>query len=100
MIEKRIYRVLELLHFYSDTFARISLMNRKEIGEVAVKVISSVLNYQVAILFMENEHGETDILSYTGTQDPVSTWESYKEFTHYLWETIEAPEVIQPERMD
>jgi two-component system cell cycle sensor histidine kinase/response regulator CckA len=97
MSEKRLYRLLELLQFYSDSFARIAVMNRKEIGDVAVKIISSILNYEVAILFMENERGETDILSHIGTKDHVSMGESYKEFTHCLWKTIEAPEAIQTE---
>ena len=44
-------RLLEMLHFYSDTFTRLLFSEFGDVAETAVTMISSILNYDLAVLY-------------------------------------------------
>jgi signal transduction histidine kinase/CheY-like chemotaxis protein len=97
MREKRIVRIIENLNYYSETFASIPLTNLTEVGRVAVALISSILNYQVAaVLFIEDEDGEPRLLASKGiNQDSLDAWNSQETLIRHLLRDINISTVFK-----
>jgi PAS domain S-box-containing protein len=101
IINKRLSRILELLDFYSDTFSRISLLSCDGIGDIAVNIISSLLNYRIAILMIGSEQRGIEALSHKGiSQQSISSLNSSKGLSAYLWKNIDAPDIINCKHLD
>jgi PAS domain S-box-containing protein len=92
---KHISRILEMLNFYSDTFSRLSLTDLKGVGQTGVTLISSILNYRVAILLHEGENKEPELLAIKGlSQDFISAWNAEEDFVRHLWREIDSPTIV------
>lgn len=61
--EKQISHILEMLNYYSDTFARLSLTDLNDVGEIGVTLISSILKYRVSVLLIESDNKEPELLA-------------------------------------
>jgi len=76
-------------------------MNCKAIGDAAVNIISSLLNYRIAIMMLVSEYGKIEQLSHRGiAKKSVSSLDSLSCLTKYLFEIIDVPKVIQCEHLD
>ncbi len=90
MTEVRLRRILEMLNFYSDTFARISLVNMQEVGETAVTLISSILNCPVAAVLIEDEKRRPSLLASHGVNpECLSSWTPGNRFFEFLWRQVD-----------
>jgi PAS domain S-box-containing protein len=84
-----------MLNFYSDTFSRLSLTDLKDVGQTGVTLISSILNYRVAILLHEGENKEPELLAIKGlSQDFISAWNAEEDFVRHLWREIDSPTIV------
>lgn len=94
MREKRIFRILENLTYYSDTFANIPITNLNEVGSVSVALISSILTYHVGALLLI-EDGQPRLLASKGIdQDRLDAWTPRESLIKHLLEDINNPTVF------
>jgi signal transduction histidine kinase/ActR/RegA family two-component response regulator len=97
MREKRIVRIVENLNYYSEAFASIPVTNLKEVGRVAVALVSSILTYQLtAVLFIEEEDGEPRLLASKGiNQDSLDAWNPQEALIRHLLRDINTSTVFK-----
>jgi PAS domain S-box-containing protein len=90
-----------MLNFYSDTFARLSLTNLKDVGQIGVTLISSILNYRVAILFLDGENKDLGLLAIKGlSQNFISAWNAEEDLVRYLWREIDSPTIVKCDNLE
>ena len=53
-MEIRLRRILEMLEFYSDRFARVSLVNLNDVSETAVRLMCSILYCPLSVALIED----------------------------------------------
>ena len=92
----RIHHLYEMLHYWSDTFARLPLTNLKEVGQTAVTLISSILNYQVSALLIKDGDKEPSLLASKGIdRQLLSMWNLEESLLQHLWSECEAPAIVE-----
>src|SRR5262245_24178139 len=92
----RIHYLFEMLHYWSDTFARLPLTNLKDVGQTAVTLISSILNYQVSALLIEGDEKEPTLLASKGIDRKVlSMWNPEEGLLRHLWRNLDTPTVVE-----
>jgi PAS domain S-box-containing protein len=73
-------------------------MNCKDICESSVNILSSLLNYQIAIVGLFTENGTIKHISHKGiAQQSVSLQNSLERLAKHIYKTIDAPEIINCE---
>jgi signal transduction histidine kinase len=65
-VKDRAHRLLEVINFYGNTFARISSYSPTELGETAVMLICAVLNYKRAAVLLRSLGGSLEVLAARG----------------------------------
>ena len=101
MREKRISNIFEMFNRYSDTFARLYLTNLNDIGEIGVTLISSILNYKVAVLMVESDNKEPELLAGKGLpQDIISEWNNQDALVKHLWRDIDSPTIVKCDNLE
>lgn len=101
MNSKHISRILEMLNFYSDTFTRISLTNLKDVGQIGVTLIASILNYKVAVLLLEDNNKEPELFAIKGlSQNFISAWNTEEDLVRYLWREIDSPTIVKCDNLE
>jgi PAS domain S-box-containing protein len=96
MSATRIHYLFEMLHYWSDTFARLPLTNLKDVGQTAVTLISSILNYQVSALLIEDEKKEPTLLANKGIDQKVlPMWNPEGGLLQHLWKKFDTPTVVK-----
>jgi hypothetical protein len=97
---KYLARTLEMLNFYSDTLIRLSLSNLKDVGQLAVSLISSILNYKVAVLLFKEENENHQRFSFKGlSQDVISAWNTEEGLVRHLYREIDSPTIVTCNRL-
>jgi len=90
-----------MLNFYSDTFTRISLTNPKDVGQIGVTLIASILNYRVAILLLEDNNKEPELFAIKGlSQNFISAWNTEEDLVKYLWREIDSPTIVKCDNLE
>ena len=89
--------VVEMLHFYCDTFARLPLADIEEVGQAAVTLSSSILGYRTCALVTNLIGDSPRLLASRGiSRDARELWDPVADpLLAYLWREIEAPAVVQ-----
>jgi hypothetical protein len=92
---KYIARILEMFNFYGDTVTRISLSNLKDVRNIGVNMISSILNYNVAVIMFKDENETPVRFSFKGlSQDVTSVWNMQEDLVKYLWKDVDSPIIV------
>lgn len=98
--EKRLYRLLEMLNYYSDSFANMPHADLKDLGAIGATIITSILNYQIALLLILKDE-TLEILASKGIEeDKLDLLNSEKELKEYLWNEIDSPTIVIKDRLD
>lgn len=101
MKEKRIFRILEMLNYYSDTFASISHGNINDIGKISVTIISSILNYDVAVVLKDENNKVPKLLASIGIkQDILNLWDRHDVLVKHLWKEIYSPTIVRCKKLE
>ncbi len=89
-MKEKSYTILEKLNYYSDTFTRLPFIKLKDLGETSVSLISSILNYRLALLLLGNDTtDELSLLSYKGIdKDIINAWNVDEAFFKHLQSNI------------
>ncbi len=97
MDETRTRRIFEMLHYYSDTFARLPLSKLEDVEKTAVKVISSILDYRITALLALDDNQEATLVASRGIdQDLVALWDPKESaLLRYLCRDVDAPTVVK-----
>lgn len=92
MKNDRTAHILEMLGYYSNTFARISLTNPQDIGEAAALIISSTLTYGVSVLLFDQHKEKPELLACKGIdRETIAAWTPAEAFLRLLWKDIYSP---------
>src|SRR5262245_17712171 len=87
----RVHHLFEMLHYWSDTFARLPLTNLKDVGHTAVTLISSILNYEVSALLVAVDRKEPTLLASKGIdRNVLSMWNPEQSLLRHLWTEYDA----------
>ena len=89
-MKEKLYTILEKLNYYSDTFARLPFAKIDDIGKISVSLISSILNYRLALLLFGNDTtDELSLLSCKGIdKDIINAWNVDEAFFKHLQSNI------------
>ncbi|MBU0946946.1 MAG: response regulator [Proteobacteria bacterium] len=97
----RIDHLVQMLNYYSNTFARIPLSTLTDVGKTAVRLTSSILEYKTVAIFWENDKGQPELLA---SKNDISTENVYLNsentlITH-LWKQIHSPQHLDRSTLD
>ncbi|MBI3404392.1 MAG: response regulator [Acidobacteria bacterium] len=101
MTESRLRRILEMLNFYSDTFARVSLINLQEVGETAVTLVCSILNCSLSAVLIEDPQKQPSLLASSGLNpESIPLWQKGNRFFEHLWRSVDSGTLVTVASLD
>ena len=85
-----------MLTFCSDSFARLAVDDLRQLGETGTTLVSSILNYGLVVLFVENSDRHPAPLAQLGI-DPraAAHWSCEHPLLHDLWANVDAPVALK-----
>jgi len=90
-------RLLEMLNFYSDTFTRLLFSEFGDVAETSVTMISSILNYDLAVLYTPDDGWIPPMIASKGLdRRALGCWREDKGIPTFLLGTIHSARIIDP----
>lgn len=91
----RVDHLVQMLNYYSNTFARIPLSNLGDVGKTSVMLISSILGYKAVSIFWENDNGHPELLASKGVFTIGDECVNIANFlVERLWKRIHGPQCL------
>jgi len=93
--QDRIAHLVQMLNYYSNTFARIPLTTLSDVGKTAVMLISSILGYKKVAIFWANDGGQPELLACIGGMAAGDMgWTAQNFSIEQLWNQIRSPQCL------
>jgi len=99
--QNRIEHLVQMLNYYSNTFARIPLTTLSDVGKTAVMLISSILGYRAVAIFLANDSGQPELLACKGGIAASDMgWTAQNFLIEHLWNQIHGPQLLDIATVD
>jgi len=93
--EQYIHRLLNMLNYYSDTFARLPLTDVEEVYATILAQLSSILRYRVCMLLLKDHNGSFILRVNEGSKvDLPASGHAGHGMLEYLWHRVDMALVI------
>jgi hypothetical protein len=92
--EKRTSRILEMLNYYSDTFARLPFIKLKDLGGTSVSLLCSIINYRSAYILIYNRTDDLEILS-CKEGDTINICDFDEVFLKHLHNHVDSSKLLE-----
>lgn len=101
MQDNRVLRTLEMIQYYSDTFARLPFVASPDVGRFGTTIISSVLNCQVSVLFFQGSSISHEFFANAGLDEKsAAQWQKKDKLIQHILTSIHVPTIIHSENLD